>query len=68
MCIRDRLDDHLTFASALGIVIVVMGLALIAGHVDWTHARAAMFVALMIGAYTLDLDVAEQNAEQIIYF
>jgi len=47
------LGDNLSFATGLGIVIVVIGLALIAGHVDSTHARSALFVALMIGAYTV---------------
>ena len=47
------LGDNLSFATGLGIVIVVIGLALIAGHVDSTHARSALFVAVMIGAYTV---------------
>ena len=61
------LGDHLSLASGIGIAVVVVGLALIAGHVDWTHARAALFVALMIGCYTLADSRGSRGSASSVY-
>lgn len=47
------LGDHLSPVSVAGIVIVVSGLALLAGHVDWSHVWPALIVAACIGTYTV---------------
>ena len=47
------LSDHLSPVSIIGILIVVGGLVLLAGHVDWAHVWPALIVGLLIGAYTV---------------
>jgi drug/metabolite transporter (DMT)-like permease len=47
------LDDHLSLLSITGIVIVVAGLAILSGQVDWGHVWPALIVASLIGAYTV---------------
>ena len=47
------LGDHLTAVSVVGIVLVVVGLVVLAGHVDWAHVWPALVVALCIGTYTV---------------
>lgn len=47
------LSDHLSTVSMIGIVIVVIGLVLLAGHVDWSHVWPALVVGTLIGAYTV---------------
>ena len=47
------LSDHLSPMSIIGILIVVGGLVLLAGHVDWAHVWPALIVGLLIGAYTV---------------
>ena len=47
------LGDQLTAVSVVGIVLVVVGLVMLAGHVDWAHVWPALVVALCIGAYTV---------------
>lgn len=61
------LGDHLSIASALGIVVVVFGLAMIAGRVDPTHVRAALIVAVMIGAYTLADSRGIRGSDSSVY-
>lgn len=47
------LSDHLSTVSILGILVVVSGLVLLAGHVDWNHVWPALVVGFLIGAYTV---------------
>jgi drug/metabolite transporter (DMT)-like permease len=47
------LNDHLSPLSVAGIVIVVVGLMILSGHVDWAHVWPALIVAFLIGAYTV---------------
>jgi drug/metabolite transporter (DMT)-like permease len=47
------LDDHLSPLSIIGIIIVVAGLVILSGHVDWGHVWPALIVASLIGAYTV---------------
>ena len=47
------LDDHLSPVSVAGIVIVVLGLMILSGHVDWAHVWPALIVAFLIGSYTV---------------
>ena len=47
------LDDHLSLLSIVGIVIVVAGLVILSGQVDWGHVWPALIVASLIGAYTV---------------
>lgn len=47
------LGDHLSPVSVAGIIVVVVGITLLAGHVDWSHVWPALVVALLIGAYTV---------------
>ena len=47
------LDDHLSAVSMIGILVVVGGLVLLAGHVDWNHVWPALIVGLLIGTYTV---------------
>jgi drug/metabolite transporter (DMT)-like permease len=47
------LSDHLSTVSMIGIVIVVIGLVLLSGHVDWSHVWPALVVGTLIGAYTV---------------
>jgi len=47
------LSDHLSPVSIIGILIVVGGLVLLSGHVDWAHVWPALIVGLLIGAYTV---------------
>ena len=47
------LDDHLSLLSIIGIVIVVAGLVILSGQVDWGHVWPALIVASLIGAYTV---------------
>jgi drug/metabolite transporter (DMT)-like permease len=47
------LDDHLSPVSVAGIVIVVLGLMILSGHVDWAHVWPALVVAVLIGSYTV---------------
>ncbi|MEY4362565.1 MAG: hypothetical protein RL391_1871 [Actinomycetota bacterium] len=47
------LNDHLSPVSVTGIVIVVVGLMILSGHVDWAHVWPALIVAFLIGAYTV---------------
>ena len=47
------LDDHLSPLSILGIIIVVAGLVILSGQVDWNHVWPALIVASLIGAYTV---------------
>jgi uncharacterized membrane protein len=47
------LDDHLSPLSIIGIVIVVAGLVILSGQVDWGHVWPALIVASLIGAYTI---------------
>ena len=47
------LDDHLSLVSIIGIVIVVAGLVMLSGQVDWGHVWPALIVASLIGAYTV---------------
>lgn len=61
------LDDELSVASAIGIAVVVLGLAMIAGHVDWRHAAAALSVAVMIGAYTLADSRGIRGSDSSVY-
>lgn len=61
------LNDDLSWVSALGILIVVQGLALIAGHVDLAHVRAALVVAVFIGAYTVVDSKGARSSDSIVY-
>ena len=61
------LNDDLSWISALGILIVVLGLALIAGHVDLAHVRAALVVAVLIGAYTVVDSKGARSTDSIVY-
>jgi len=47
------LNDHLSPVSIAGIIIVVLGLSILSGHVDWAHVWPALIVAALIGAYTV---------------
>ena len=47
------LSDDLSAVSMIGILIVVSGLVLLAGHVEWDHVWPALVVGLLIGAYTV---------------
>ena len=47
------LSDHLSPISIAGIIIVVVGLTLLAGHVQWGYVWPALLVALCIGTYTV---------------
>lgn len=47
------LSDDLPTVSMIGILIVVSGLVLLAGHVEWSHVWPALVVGLLIGAYTV---------------
>lgn len=47
------LDDHLSVVSIVGILVVVAGLVMLSGHVDWDHVWPALIVAILIGAYTV---------------
>lgn len=47
------LSDHLSTVSMIGILVVVSGLVLLAGHVEWSHVWPALVVGLLIGAYTV---------------
>lgn len=47
------LDDSLSVASALGIGVVVVGMALLGWGADRRHLTTALVVAATIGAYTL---------------
>ena len=47
------LDDHLSPLSIIGIVIVVAGLVILSGQVDWGHVWPALIVASLIGVYTV---------------
>jgi len=47
------LHDHLSPVSVAGIVIVVLGLLILSGHVDWAHVWPALIVAVLIGSYTV---------------
>lgn len=47
------LSDELSAVSMIGILIVVSGLVLLAGHVEWGHVWPALVVGLLIGAYTV---------------
>jgi len=47
------LSDRLSTLSMIGILIVVSGLTLLAGHVDWNHVGPALVVGLLIGTYTV---------------
>ena len=47
------LDDRLSPLSILGIIIVVAGLVILSGQVDWNHVWPALIVASLIGAYTV---------------
>lgn len=47
------LNDHLSPVSVAGIVIVVLGLMILSGHVDWAHVWPALIVAFLIGSYTV---------------
>jgi drug/metabolite transporter (DMT)-like permease len=61
------LGDDLSWISTLGILIVVLGLALIAGRVDLAHVRAALVVAVMIGAYTVVDSKGARSTDSIFY-
>ena len=61
------LSDDLSWISGLGILIVVVGLALIAGHVDLAHVRAAVVVAVLIGAYTVVDSKGARSTDSIVY-
>lgn len=47
------LNDHFTALSIAGIFIAVIGIFLLAGKADNSHVRAALLVALTIGAYSV---------------
>ncbi len=47
------LDDNLSLVSIIGIVIVVAGLVMLSGQVDWKHVWPALIVASLIGVYTV---------------
>lgn len=47
------LGDSLSIAAAIGIVMVVAGLALVSGQVSWSHIWPALVVAALIGTYTV---------------
>lgn len=47
------LDDHLSALSIAGVLVVVTGLVLLSGHVDWAHVWPALIVAFLIGSYTV---------------
>ena len=47
------LSDHLSPISIAGIIIVVVGLTLLAGHVQWGYVWPALLVALCISTYTV---------------
>jgi uncharacterized membrane protein len=61
------LGDDLSWISTLGILIVFLGLALIAGRVDLDHVRAALVVAVMIGAYTVVDSKGARSTDSIFY-
>lgn len=61
------LNDDLSVASGLGVVIVVAGIALLAGRVDITHVRAALLVALMIGTYTVVDSKGARSTDSSVY-
>lgn len=61
------LGDDLSPVSLLGIVVVVSGLALIAGRVDLAHVRAALVVAVMIGAYTVVDSKGARSTDSVVY-
>lgn len=61
------LGDELSWISALGILIVVLGLALIAGRVDVAHVRAALVVAVLIGAYTVVDSKGARSTDSAVY-
>lgn len=61
------LGDDLSWVSGLGILIVVLGLGLIAGRVDVAHVRAALVVAVMIGAYTVVDSKGARSSDSAVY-
>ena len=61
------LGDELSWVSAFGILIVVLGLTLIAGRVDVAHVRAALVVAFMIGAYTVVDSKGARSTDSAVY-
>ena len=61
------LNDDLSVASGLGVVIVVAGIALLAGRVDIAHVRAALLVALMIGTYTVVDSKGARSTDSAVY-
>jgi drug/metabolite transporter (DMT)-like permease len=61
------LGDEISGVSALGIAVVVLGLALIAGRVDLAHVCAALVVAVMIGAYTVVDSKGARSTDSIFY-
>jgi drug/metabolite transporter (DMT)-like permease len=61
------LNDHLTAVSVVGIVTVVIGLVMLAGHVDWTHVWPALVVAFCIGTYTVIDSKGSRTTEGAAY-
>lgn len=61
------LNDDLSVASGLGVVIVVAGIGLLAGRVDIAHVRAALLVALMIGTYTVVDSKGARSTDSSVY-
>lgn len=47
------LGDQMSWISLVGIVIVVLGMSALSGHVQWQHVWPALFVGVLIGAYTV---------------
>lgn len=47
------LGDSLSGSAIAGILTVVAGLVLVSGHVSWSHIWPALFVASLIGTYTV---------------
>lgn len=47
------LGDHLSPLMIVGILIAIGGIALLAGHADNAHARAALLVGVFIASYSL---------------
>lgn len=61
------LNDDLSGLSTLGIAVVVVGLLLIAGRVDLAHVRAALLVAVLIGAYTVVDSQGARSTDSVVY-
>lgn len=47
------LGDEMSLLSAIGMVIVLVGMAALSGHVQWRLVWPALVVGLLIGTYTI---------------